>query len=38
VITYTAVKVAARRGREVSRVLWVLTIIFVLRDVYLARG
>jgi AGZA family xanthine/uracil permease-like MFS transporter len=38
VITYTAVKVAARRRREVSRVLWVLTIIFVLRDVYLARG
>ncbi|HKU21319.1 MAG TPA: NCS2 family permease [Terriglobales bacterium] len=36
VITYTAVKVAARRGREVSGVIWVLTIVFLLRDIYLA--
>jgi AGZA family xanthine/uracil permease-like MFS transporter len=36
VIAYTAVKVAARRRREVSAVIWVLTIVFVLRDMYLA--
>lgn len=36
VITYTAVKVAGRKQREVSGVIWVLTIVFVLRDIYLA--
>jgi xanthine/uracil/vitamin C permease (AzgA family) len=36
VITYAAVKVAARKGREVSGVMWVLIVVFVLRDVYLA--
>src|SRR5579864_6273907 len=36
VITYTAVKIAARKQREVSGVIWVLTIVFALRDVYLA--
>ncbi|HKW67490.1 MAG TPA: NCS2 family permease [Terriglobales bacterium] len=36
VITYTVVKVTARRSREVSGVMWVLTVVFVLRDVYLA--
>jgi len=32
------VKVAARKGSEVSAVMWVLTVVFVLRDVYLAVG
>jgi adenine/guanine/hypoxanthine permease len=36
VITYTAVKVAARKHREISGVIWVLTMVFLLRDVYLA--
>ena len=36
VITYSAVKLAARRRREVSAVIWVLTLVFILRDVYLA--
>ncbi len=36
VITYSAVKLAARRRREVSGVIWVLTLVFILRDVYLA--
>src|SRR5579871_2159008 len=36
VITYTAVKVVARRGCEVSTLIWVLSLVFVLRDVYLA--
>jgi len=36
VITYTAVKVAARKQHEVSGVMRVLTIVFLLRDVYLA--
>jgi AGZA family xanthine/uracil permease-like MFS transporter len=38
VITYSAVKLAAGKRREVSVVMWVLTIVFVLRDVYLAGG
>jgi adenine/guanine/hypoxanthine permease len=36
VIAYTVVKVAAGKYREVSVVLWILTILFVLRYVYLA--
>jgi len=36
VIAYTIVKVAAGRYREVSVVLWALTILFILRYVYLA--
>ncbi len=36
VISYTVVKVAAGRSREVSLVLWILTALFVLRYVYLA--
>ncbi|HVO62544.1 MAG TPA: NCS2 family permease [Terriglobales bacterium] len=38
VITYTIVKLAAGKGREVSIVLWVLTVLFIVRDVYLAVG
>lgn len=36
VITYTVVKVAAGKRREVSLVLWILTILFVVRDAWLA--
>jgi AGZA family xanthine/uracil permease-like MFS transporter len=36
VITYTVVKLAAGKGREVSMVLWILTILFIVRDLYLA--
>jgi AGZA family xanthine/uracil permease-like MFS transporter len=36
VITFSAVKVAAGKSREVSGVMWVLTVVFVLRDIYLA--
>lgn len=38
VITYTVVKLAAGKHREVSVVLWILTILFIIRDVYLAVG
>ena len=38
VISYTVVKVAAGKTREVSVVLWVLTVLFIVRDVYLAVG
>jgi AGZA family xanthine/uracil permease-like MFS transporter len=38
VITYTVVKLAAGKHRQVSSVLWILTILFVVRDVYLAIG
>jgi adenine/guanine/hypoxanthine permease len=36
VIAYTVVKVGTGRYREVSFVLWILTVLFVLRYVYLA--
>lgn len=36
VIAYTIVKVGAAKYREVSVVLWILTILFVLRYIYLA--
>lgn len=36
VISYTIVKVAAGKFREVSVLVWVLTILFILRYVYLA--
>jgi len=36
VIVYTIVKVAAGKFRDVSVVLWILTIVFVLRYIYLA--
>ena len=35
-ISYTLVKVAAGKFREVSPVIWILTVLFVLRYVYLA--
>jgi AGZA family xanthine/uracil permease-like MFS transporter len=38
VITYTVAKVAAGKLRQVSSVMWILTILFVVRDVYLAIG
>jgi AGZA family xanthine/uracil permease-like MFS transporter len=37
-ISYTLVKVAAGKFREVSIVLWILTALFVLRYIYLAVG
>jgi AGZA family xanthine/uracil permease-like MFS transporter len=38
VISYTLVKVAAGKFREVSLVLWILTALFILRYIYLAAG
>lgn len=38
VITYTLVKVAAGKVRDISIVIWILTVLFILRDVYLAAG
>jgi adenine/guanine/hypoxanthine permease len=35
-ISYTVVKVAAGKFREVTALLWILTILFILRYVYLA--
>jgi AGZA family xanthine/uracil permease-like MFS transporter len=37
-ISYTVVKVAAGKFREVSPVIWILTLLFILRYVYLAAG
>ena len=37
-ISYTLVKVAAGKYREVSPLLWILTALFILRYVYLAVG
>ncbi len=37
-IAYTLVKVAAGKFREVSAVIWILTVLFILRYVYLAAG
>ena len=37
-ISYTLVKVAAGKFREISPVIWVLTLLFVLRYAYLAAG
>jgi AGZA family xanthine/uracil permease-like MFS transporter len=36
VITYSIIKVATGKYREVSGVLWVLTALFILRYTYLA--
>jgi len=35
-ISFTVVKVAAGRFREVSILLWILTALFILRYIYLA--
>src|SRR5438105_5047551 len=37
-ISYTLVKVGAGRFREVSPLLWILTMLFILRYIYLAVG
>jgi len=37
-ISYTLVKVAAGRFREISVLLWILTALFILRYIYLAVG
>ncbi len=37
-ISYTLVKVAAGKFREVSLMIWILTVLFILRYVYLAAG
>jgi AGZA family xanthine/uracil permease-like MFS transporter len=37
-ISYTVVKVAAGKFREVSPMIWILTALFILRYVYLAAG
>ncbi|HTS38545.1 MAG TPA: NCS2 family permease [Candidatus Solibacter sp.] len=37
-ISYTLVKVAAGKFREVSPLIWILTVLFILRYVYLAAG
>lgn len=38
VISYTLVKVAAGKFRDVSPVIWILTALFILRYIYLAGG
>jgi AGZA family xanthine/uracil permease-like MFS transporter len=35
-ISYTVVKIAAGKFREVSVLIWILTILFILRYIYLA--
>ena len=37
-ISYTVVKVASGRFREVSLLIWILTALFILRYIYLAAG
>jgi adenine/guanine/hypoxanthine permease len=37
-ISYTLVKVAAGKFREISAIIWILTALFILRYVYLAAG
>ncbi|HTW56909.1 MAG TPA: NCS2 family permease [Terriglobales bacterium] len=37
-ISYTLVKIAAGKFREISAVIWILTALFILRYVYLAAG
>ncbi len=38
VISYTLVKIAAGKFRDVSLVIWILTALFILRYIYLAAG
>jgi AGZA family xanthine/uracil permease-like MFS transporter len=35
-ISYTVVKVAAGKIREINPLIWILTVLFILRYVYLA--
>jgi AGZA family xanthine/uracil permease-like MFS transporter len=37
-ISYTVVKVAAEKYREINALVWILTVLFILRYVYLAAG
>jgi len=37
-ISYTLVKVAAGKFRDVSLLIWILTVLFILRYIYLAAG
>jgi len=37
-ISYTVVKVAAGKIREINPLVWILTVLFILRYVYLAAG
>jgi adenine/guanine/hypoxanthine permease len=37
-ISYTVVKVAAGKYREINALVWILTVLFILRYVYLAAG
>ncbi|MGZ4731358.1 MAG: NCS2 family permease, partial [Terriglobales bacterium] len=35
-ISYTVVKIAAGKAREINLLVWILTLLFILRYVYLA--
>jgi len=35
-VSYTVVKLAAGKLREINAVIWILTVLFILRYVYLA--
>ena len=35
-ISYTVVKIAAGKVREINPLIWILTVLFILRYVYLA--
>jgi adenine/guanine/hypoxanthine permease len=37
-ISYTLLKVAAGKFREISILIWILTALFILRYIYLAAG
>ncbi|HUO24925.1 MAG TPA: NCS2 family permease [Candidatus Aquilonibacter sp.] len=37
-ISYTLVKIAAGKFREISPVIWILTVLFIFRYIYLAAG
>jgi AGZA family xanthine/uracil permease-like MFS transporter len=38
VISYAVVKVAAGKFQEINALVWILTVLFILRYVYLAAG
>ena len=35
-ISYTVVKIAAGRAREINLLVWILAVLFILRYIYLA--
>ena len=37
-ISYTVVKIAAGKVREITALIWILTALFILRYIYLAVG